>query len=127
MITLPALCFDKLALSVNTHGLGAGRYYRYDLDRHVPVPLDWIAHFETCFGDCDNVHRFGITTAMSDKAVYAINKRKRALPGARVNWTEFVGELAIYRGCEHSAEPDRSKLRAYVGTENTGLKLEKGA
>ena len=104
MITLPALCFDRLALSINTHGLGAGRCYRYDHDRRVAVPVDFVAHFETCFGDADNVHRFGITSPMSDKAAHAINKRKRTFPSARVSWTEFVAELEIYRAPEHSCD-----------------------
>ena len=107
MITLPALAFDKLALSINTHGLGAGRYYRFEYynSREAAIPCDFIGHFETCFGEVGiPPHRFGITGRMSDRAVFAINKRKHAFCRSLVNWTEFVGELAIYRGAEHSCD-----------------------
>ena len=104
MITLPALCFDKLALSVNTHGLGAGRYYRFDPESEASIPCDFIGHFETCFGEAViPPHRFGITARMSDRAVFAINKRKHAFHRALVTWSEFVAELEIKRGCDLSA------------------------
>ena len=102
MITLPALCFDKLEASINTHGLGAGRYYRFEGE--ACIPCDFLGHFETCFGEAViPPHRFGITARMSDRAVFAINKRKHAFHRALVTWPEFVAELEIKRGCDLSA------------------------
>jgi hypothetical protein len=123
MITLPALAFDKLALSINTHGLGAGRYYRFEYynSREAAIPCDFIGHFETCFGEVGiPPHRFGITGRMSDRAVFAINKRKHAFCRSLVNWTEFVGELGIYRGaerlCDLSAHESSVKYNESRGT-----------
>jgi len=105
MITLPALCFDKLAISIDTHGLGAGRYYRFDPDTEAPVPCDFVGHFETCFGESGfPPHRFGITGRISDKAVYAINERKHHFRRSLVTWQAFIAELDIVRGPEHSCD-----------------------
>jgi len=109
MITLPALCFDKLALSIDTHGLGAGRYYRFDPEGEASIPCDFIGHFETCFGEAViPPHRFGITSRMSDRAVFAINKRKHVFRGSLVTWPEFVAELDIRR-CDFSAHESSVK------------------
>jgi hypothetical protein len=98
-ITLPPKVFDILDASVSTYGLGAGRYYRFSPELSVPIPCDFTGHLEHCFGDGkDLARRFGVTTKMVDKAVYAINRRKRAMPGSRVSWTEFVAETGIARG-----------------------------
>ena len=103
MVVLPAVCFDKLEASVNTHGLGAGRYYRYEGES--AIPFDFIGHFETCFGDpFVPPHRFGITSRASDKAVFAINKRKDVYCRSLVRWNEFAAELGIVRGPEHSCD-----------------------
>ena len=111
MITLPALCFDKLEASVNTHGLGAGRYYRFEDE--ACIPCDFLGHFETCFGEAViPPHRFGITARMSDRAVFAINKRKHVFRGSLVTWNEFVAELDIRR-CDLSAHESSIKRDPY--------------
>jgi hypothetical protein len=104
-IAFPPKVFDLLDHSVSTYGLGAGRFYRFSPNLSTPVPCCLIGHIEHCFGDgVDIANQLGITAKMIDKAVYAINRRKHAMPGARVSWLELIAETGITRGDEKSCD-----------------------
>lgn len=102
---LPPKCFDILEASVMTYGLGAGRNYRFNWETEQALPCCFVGHWEHCFGDGASGSRmFGITTQIADKAVYAINKAKHVMPGSRVTWIEFCGQVPIFRGAERSCD-----------------------
>lgn len=125
---LPPVCFDLLEQSVNTYGLGAGRNYRFDWMTEQALPCCFVGHWEHCFGDGASGSRmFGITTKIADKAVYAINKAKHVMPGARVTWIEFCAQTGILRGQQRSCDlKAHDSSRDYGRLETTDLPRVEG-
>lgn len=106
MIALPANEFDALARSVNTYGLRAGRYYVFVEFENIrqAVPYCFVGHWDHCFDGhltgLDVIGRPCMTEGMADRAVYAINKRKKVKRTAPVTWGEFCEQMGIVRGAD---------------------------
>lgn len=102
-VILPPKCFDMLDEMVSTYGgVGAGRFYHFSARVDEYIPCCFIGFWEECFGSTrEPFNLFGITPGKSDRAVYAINARKRPWhPAARVSWAEYCAEIGIRRGDE---------------------------
>lgn len=98
---LPAHVFDTLELSALAYG-GIGAEKASDV---WGVPLCVAGHAydagmvpEGQLGAVTFLSWYGLSVRESDAAVWAINRRRRRVPGARVPFAGWCAELGVERG-----------------------------
>ena len=98
---LPADVYDALEFSALVEGgIGAGRYF---VNGGKMVPYCIYGHAYELDRECGStvlaaLANAGVSVSVNDRAVHAINKRRRQPRYARVSFADWCAEMGVERG-----------------------------